>query len=129
MLISTPVRRIISSRTRLLCVSYNGDRVASIIQQLIPALKRIAIPLAQACLLESPTPGCFIVGGGTKERWGIISSELSPGSPCSLSLLLGHLLTVWLPEILKVDLSGNTTRATGPALVLNSPHAVIHSKP
>ena len=42
-------------------------------------------PVTQAMLLQTPTPGCIIVAGGTVERWDILSSELSPGNPCSLA--------------------------------------------
>ena len=31
------------------------------------------------------TPGCIIMAGWTVERWDILSSELSPGNPCSLA--------------------------------------------
>ena len=48
--------------------------------------KRLGIePLAQAMLLQTPTPGCIIMAGWTVERWDILSSELSPGNPCSLA--------------------------------------------
>ena len=48
--------------------------------------KRLGIePVAQAMLLQTPTPGCIILAGGTVERWDILSSELSPGNPCSLA--------------------------------------------
>ena len=48
--------------------------------------KRLGIePLAQAMLLQTPTPGCIIMASWTVERWDILSSELSPGNPCSLA--------------------------------------------
>ena len=48
--------------------------------------KRLGIePLAQAMLLQTPTPGCIIMAGWTVERWDILSSELSSGNPYSLA--------------------------------------------
>ena len=56
--------------------------------------KRLGIkPLAQAMLLQTPTPGCIIMAGWTVERWDILSSELSPGNPCSLSQQLWEMVS------------------------------------
>ena len=43
-------------------------------------------PMAQGCLMSTPTCEVYIMGGGIQERWSLISKTQSPSAPCDLAL-------------------------------------------
>ena len=41
-------------------------------------------PVAHNFILNSPTDDCFLVAGGTQERWAVLSKNVLPADPCDL---------------------------------------------
>ena len=41
-------------------------------------------PVAQSSMIMTPEEDVFIVGGGTQERWALISKYVAPATPCDL---------------------------------------------
>ena len=61
-----------------------------VVHQLLPTIHGIKMmslgssPVAQSSMIMTPEEDVFIVGGGTQERWALISKYVAPATPCDL---------------------------------------------